>query len=113
MAEILETVMLICFGCSWPISLINNIRAKSAKNTSLGFILLILLGYAGGISAKLLNQHYGLVLIAYIINIIMVIANLVVYFLNKKHDQQTAKISANNSTDSKIYNKSSAYKQAA
>ena len=45
MAEILEAVMLMCFGFSWPISVIRNIRARTAKSMSLGFILLIIVGY--------------------------------------------------------------------
>ena len=42
MSEMLETVMLICFGLSWPISVYKNIKARSAKGMSLGFILLIM-----------------------------------------------------------------------
>lgn len=90
MAEILETLMLICFGCSWPISLIKNIKAKSAKNTSLGFILLILAGYTGGIIAKIINKNYGIVLAAYILNAVIVIANLVVFCINKRRDHLSA-----------------------
>ena len=95
MAEILETVMLICFGCSWPISLIKNIKAKSAKNTSLGFIILILMGYAGGITAKILNGNYSFVLIAYIVNVVIVLANLAVYFINKKYDRKAEAFTEN------------------
>jgi hypothetical protein len=87
MAEILETVMLICFGCSWPISVINNIKAHSAKNMSIGFILLILAGYVAGITAKLLTHNYSFVLIVYVLNLIIVGANVVVYFINKRQDK--------------------------
>ena len=27
LASILETIMLLCFGCSWPLSLRRNIKA--------------------------------------------------------------------------------------
>ena len=37
-SQILEAVMLICFGCSWPMNLVKNYRARSAKAMSLGFI---------------------------------------------------------------------------
>lgn len=87
MSEILETVMLICFGCSWPISVINNIKAHSAKNMSIGFILLILSGYIAGITAKLLTHNYSFVLIVYVLNLIIVGANVVVYFINRKQDK--------------------------
>ena len=49
MKEALEAIMLICFGLSLPISLIKNVKAKSAKNMSFRFILLIIIGYIAGI----------------------------------------------------------------
>ena len=52
MTEVLESVMLICFGLSWPISVVKNIKAHTAKNMSLKFILLIIAGYIAGIAAK-------------------------------------------------------------
>ena len=30
MSELLESVMLICFGLSWPISLAKNIKARDS-----------------------------------------------------------------------------------
>ena len=57
MAELLESTMLICFGLSWPMNLAKNIKAKSARNMSLQFILLIITGYIAGISAKLYNHR--------------------------------------------------------
>ena len=56
-AEILEAIMLVCFGLSWPMSVIKNIKAKSAKNMSLKFILLICFGYVAGITAKIINHN--------------------------------------------------------
>lgn len=78
--------MLICFGISWPISLIKNIKAGTAKNMSLQFNLLIIVGYLAGITAKILSGNTGYVLVAYIVNLIAVSANVVVYFINKSHD---------------------------
>ena len=86
MSEILETVMLICFGMSWPISVIKNIRARSAKGMSLGFILLITAGYAAGITAKIINGNINYVLIVYVLNIAIVLVNLAVYFRNRSLD---------------------------
>ena len=62
MAEILETIMLICFGVSWPMSVYKNIKAKTAKAMSLGFILLITMGYVAGIAAKMHAHKYNYVL---------------------------------------------------
>ena len=72
MSEILETLMLICFGCSWPLSVYKNIKAKTAKSMSLGFILMITAGYIAGIGSKIINQRYNYVLVVYIVNLLLV-----------------------------------------
>ena len=95
-AQILEAVMLVCFGCSWPMNLVKNYRAKSAKAMSLGFILLIITGYAAGIIAKICtvmnggNVHWY-VWVVYIFNICIVSCNLGVYFYNRKLDEKAEK----------------------
>ena len=88
MAEILETIMLICFGFSWPMSVYKNIKARTAKSMSLGFILMIMTGYIAGITAKIYMQRFNYVLIVYLINLVMVSINLVVYFINKGYDKK-------------------------
>ena len=87
MGEFLETVMLVCFGISWPVNLIKNYRAGTAKNMSLMFILLILAGYVAGIAAKLVTHRINYVLAVYIFNLVMVRGNLAVYFINRRKDQ--------------------------
>ncbi len=91
MAEILETVMLICFGCSWPLSVIKNIKAKTAKSMSLQFILLITLGYIAGITAKIITGRINYVFAVYIINLLFVSCNIAVYFINRKKDKESEK----------------------
>ena len=55
MSGIFETVMLVCFGLSWPLNVIKAYKARTAKGTSLPFILLIITGYIAGITAKLIS----------------------------------------------------------
>lgn len=86
MTEILESIMLICFGLSWPTAVVKNIKAHTAKNMSLPFILLILTGYIAGITAKICSHNFSYVLVIYIINLLFVSMNLVVYFINLNHD---------------------------
>ena len=86
-AEILETIMLICFGLSWPINVYKNIRARTAKSMSLGFILLIIVGYIAGITAKILMGRINSVLAVYVLNLAIVTVNLVVYFINRNLDK--------------------------
>ena len=90
-APILETIMLICFGFSWPLNLYKAYKAKTAKSTSLPFILLIITGYIAGISAKIVLGNINYVLVAYILNLAIVSLNLAVYFRNLSLDKKTAK----------------------
>lgn len=94
MAELLESTMLICFGLSWPMNLSKNIKAKSAKNMSLQFILLIIFGYVAGITAKIYTHRFNYVLVVYLLNLIVVSANVVVYFINRRYDRQEQKANA-------------------
>ena len=90
MQSILETVMLVCFGFSWPLNVIKAYKAKTAKGTSLPFILLIITGYIAGISAKLISGQINYVLIAYVVNLAIVSLNVVVYFRNASLDKKRA-----------------------
>lgn len=88
MGPILETVMLICFGFSWPLNVIKAYKARTAKGTSLPFILLIITGYIAGICAKLITGQINYVLIAYVLNLAIVSLNVVVYFRNISLDKK-------------------------
>lgn len=88
MGSILETVMLVCFGFSWPLNVIKAYKARTAKGTSLPFILLIITGYIAGISAKFITGQINYVLIAYILNLAIVSLNVIVYFRNVSLDKK-------------------------
>jgi len=90
MSSIFETIMLVCFGLSWPINVMKAYKAKTAKGTSLPFILLIIFGYLAGITAKLLMPQTNYVLVVYLVNLAVVFLNLLVYFRNKKLDKKQA-----------------------
>ena len=90
MGSIFETIMLVCFGLSWPLNVIKAYKARTAKGTSLPFILLIILGYIAGITAKLVANQINYVLIVYLINLAIVSANVVVYFRNVALDKKLA-----------------------
>ena len=90
-SPILETIMLVCFGFSWPMNLIKAYKAKTAKSTSLPFILLIITGYIAGICAKLASGNLNYVLIAYLLNLAIVSLNRVVYFRNEKIEKKANK----------------------
>ena len=89
MNEVLECIMLICFGLSWPINAVKHWKAGTAKSMSLSFIVLILAGYIAGISAKLIvpPRHFY-VLLVYVINFCSVSVDLMIYFRNRRRDSQ-------------------------
>ena len=91
MPEILEIIMVLSFGASWPFSVIRSYRSRSTKGKSIVFLCLIIFGYMAGIAAKLTNETYmasfsqkWYVLVFYVINLLMVSADLAIYFRNKK-----------------------------
>lgn len=85
--SIFELGMLICFGVSWPISVVKSYRMKTAKGKSLPFLLAIVIGYVSGITHKLLYSR-DIVLVMYVINLCMVSTDLVLYFINRRYDKQ-------------------------
>lgn len=90
--------MLICFGFSWPINLVKSYRTRSAKGMSLPFLLLIWSGYVAGVTAKLIALFHPrypdpswYLLTIYILNLLMMCANIAVYFRNTHLDKLAEK----------------------
>ena len=87
MSEILEALMVIGFGISWPLNILKSIRSRTAKGKSLLFLCFILAGYICGILSKILAHRVNYVLVFYVINSLMVILDLGLFFRNKKIDK--------------------------
>lgn len=88
--HLLETLMLICFGAAWPLSILKSWRARTARGKSLGFLMVILLGYTAGIAkVYLVDGIQGFLLIPYSINFILVGTETVLYFRNTRLDRQS------------------------
>lgn len=87
-AEILEALMLVCFGLSWPLNAYKNYKAKTAAGSSWQFIALITLGYVAGITAKFMSGSINWVLAVYFINLACLGINWAVYFRNRKLDAE-------------------------
>ena len=95
MSEILEVIMILSFGASWPLNVIKSYKSRTVKGKSLGFLCLIFFGYIAGIASKLLNETYMLsfsskwyVLFFYVLNLIMVGTDLCIYFRNYRLDKK-------------------------
>lgn len=91
MSSIFESIMLICFGLSWPLNVVKAYRAGTTKGTSLPFILLIITGYVAGITAKLICGQINYVLVVYLLNLAIVSLNVLVYFRNLSLDRKAAR----------------------
>lgn len=85
-SQLFEAAMVLCFGISWPASIAKSYTSRTAKGKSIFFLGMILLGYACGIISKLIFDNITYVFIFYVINFIMVAADIVLYFRNKRID---------------------------
>lgn len=86
-AKILETVMLVCFGAAWPLSILKSWRSRTTKGKSISFLFIVLIGYLAGISkVYLLDGWKAFLLIPYGINFTMVSIDACIYFRNRKLD---------------------------
>ncbi len=89
MSELFEILMVISFGVSWPLNVMKSYKARTTKGKSLAFLVLIFFGYICGIISKLSAESYKwYVLFFYVLNFVMVGADLVLYVRNYRLDQQ-------------------------
>ena len=58
MAEILEVIMIVSFGVSWPLNVVKSYKAGTVKGKSLGFLCLIFFGYIAGILSKFFGVFF-------------------------------------------------------
>lgn len=82
--SIFETLMLICFGASWPFALAKTYKTKNVKGKSSLFLSLVISGYIFGIVHKILYS-FDYVIILYVFNALMVLSDLILYFKYKKN----------------------------
>ncbi len=88
MSELLEIFMVVSFGASWPLNVIKSYKARTTKGKSLWFLILIFFGYICGIASKLTAESYKwYVRVFYVLNILMVSMDLLLYWRNYKIDQ--------------------------
>ena len=89
-AEVLETLMILSFGVSWPLSIVRSYRSRSTRGKSILFLFCIFAGYICGICSKIIAFQTGfyeklpLAFWFYIPNLIMVGTDICLYFRNKK-----------------------------
>jgi hypothetical protein len=82
--KLLETVMLVCFGLSWPISILKSLRTKFVRGKSPAFMTLVIVGYLAGGAAKLFRAAHEttwpeFVTALYFFNALLVVIDLGLY----------------------------------
>ena len=95
-AEILETVMILAFGLSWPLYIYKSVKSRTAKGKSLQFEIFIWLGYIAGIVMKCIQFFvigksgpiFVLSWVFYCLNFIEITIDMLLYFRNVKLDKE-------------------------
>ena len=82
--SVFEIGMLVCFGFAWPTSIYKSLKSKSIQGKSVLFLYIILLGYLMGMAHKVF-YNLDFVIILYAINFLMVLTDLIIYYINKRN----------------------------
>lgn len=86
--SIFEAIMLLCFGAAWPLSIYKSYTSRDNSGKSISFLYIILIGYIAGIIHKLF-YNYDLVIYLYILNFLMVVTDIMLYYRNKAFKKKT------------------------
>ncbi|MBQ7373443.1 MAG: hypothetical protein IJW64_02620 [Clostridia bacterium] len=94
--DLLEAFTILCFGISWPIAIRKSYVSRTAKGKSLFFELFLLVGYAIGITRKIIQVValgssgfvFFLSFVFYVINFIAISIDIALYFRNVKLDKE-------------------------
>ncbi len=97
-ASIMEMLMVICFGISWPLNIVKAWKARTAKGSSVLFYWFIWIGYLFGIVGKILlciqnapqpwyETVKWYVMFFYVLNTAMVSFGIGIYFRNRALDR--------------------------
>lgn len=96
-ASIMEMMMVVCFGISWPLNIVKAWKARTAKGSSVLFYFFIWIGYIFALIGKFILIYHNApqpwyetvhwyVMLFYFINIAMVSAGILIYYRNKMLD---------------------------
>jgi len=92
--NIFESIMLVCFGFAWPLSIYKSFVSKKTAGKSLLFLIVLQIGYVAGILFKLteywsnlktnLNETISINLYLYILNFVMITIDELLFLRNRK-----------------------------
>ena len=84
--QIFEIAMLVLFGTAWPFSIVKSWKSGTTAGKSVVFLWVVSAGYLCGIVNKVLNGDYRLVFVFYVLDLLMVLADLSLYYRNRRRD---------------------------
>ena len=99
MTDLLEALMILCFGLSWPISIRKSWMSRTAKGKSLFFEVFLLIGYIFGIARKIIlfsqamangqseSFLFYLGWFFYVLNFVEISIDVALYFRNVRLDK--------------------------
>ena len=97
-ATAFETVMIICFGLSWPFSVYKSWKSRTAKGKSLQFEIFLWIGYVFGIAKNFILYANGtnswiffLGWGFYFVNFAMITVDMILYIRNARLDKLATK----------------------
>ena len=94
LAAFLEFAMLFAFGFSWPFAIAKTWRSKRVDGKSPAFMIIVLVGYACGIAAHLVEGTKLWLCFVYLIDMALVSTDLALYFhFSKKNRQGGSRLS--------------------
>ena len=92
--NIFESIMLICFGFAWPVSIYKSFVSKKTAGKSLLFLIVLQIGYVAGVLFKLTeyrsnikinpDETISINLYLYILNFVMITIDELLYLRNRK-----------------------------
>jgi len=92
--NIFESIMLVCFGFAWPLSIYKSFVSKKTAGKSLLFLIVLQIGYVAGILFKLTeywsnlktnpNEIISINLYLYILNFVMITIDELLFLRNRK-----------------------------
>ena len=73
--SIWEIIMVVCFGFSWPFSILKTIRVKNPTGKSYLFMTLIIVGYLAGCVHKIIYDLDAAIWL-YVLNTVLVATDM-------------------------------------
>ena len=82
-----EALMLICFGAAWPVSIYRSYKSRVTSGKSVGFLIIIEVGYLSGIVYKV-SSNLDHIVWLYVLNAVMVLVDICLYRRNYRLERQ-------------------------